>query len=60
MGEKEFDDYGHTAMANIPVINGLKARIAALEAAVRRHRSNVWGSGPVEHPEDVELYRVLP
>jgi len=36
------------------------ARIAELEAAIRKHRNNIWGEGePVSHPEDDGLYAVL-
>lgn len=33
--------------------------VAALEAAIRQHRSTVWGDGPVEHEADQVLYGVL-
>jgi hypothetical protein len=30
-----------------------------LERALRKHRMDVWGTGPVTHPSDVELYAAL-
>jgi len=30
-----------------------------LREAIKTHRHNVWGEGPVEHDEDRELYAVL-
>ncbi len=48
-------DTGAAAEAHL-----LKARVATLEAAIKKHRRDVWGEGGgVEHDADRELYAVL-
>ena len=37
----------------------LKAENERLRAAINRHRNNVWGTCPVGHDEDVELYAAV-
>jgi hypothetical protein len=46
---------GHMAKA----ICNYQERIKVLDDAIKLHRQNVWGYGPVEHAEDVELYSVI-
>lgn len=36
-----------------------KARVVQLETAIREHKQNTWGKGPVGTAIDVTLYEVL-
>jgi hypothetical protein len=36
-----------------------RAERDALREAIAKHHLDVWGEGPVEHPEDVALYAAL-
>lgn len=40
-------------------VAALERRLERVEAAIRRHRLNVWGEGPIDHDEDEALYGVL-
>jgi len=37
-------------------VRELIGEVERLRAAIRNHRVDVWGAGPVKHPEDAELY----
>ena len=51
----------HGLISSDPECNCAEAadEIERLKAAISLHRQNVWGDGPVDHDEDVELYRAL-
>lgn len=48
-----------TGTVKLPSLRDYEAALteaARLRAAIERHQLNVWGTGPVQHPEDVALY----
>ncbi len=50
---------GYNCCPLVPEVRTLKARIALLEAAIRKHREDVWVPHSVNHEDDERLYAAL-
>lgn len=37
----------------------LTRRLTELVLAIKKHRHDIWGDGPVDHPHDAELYALV-
>jgi hypothetical protein len=63
---RKFTQEEEESMPTIEMVMERDKRIAELdewatdlEEAICKHRRDTWGDGPVQHPNDAELYAVL-